>query len=298
MAVDKFTAVGLPNSLVRYIGEKAEQQLQGRLPDFSPGPCLVTDFGGEHKGATFHTYGFLLCPAGGLASWDEVRKRVREPELGSSVMGYKHLGDGRRERALLPFLDAADCIPGFLAVVAVSKNVGLVGSEELKAHPSMGKWKLGSREKLARILPMAVGFVGGLLSHDANVTWITDRDEITEGGRLQGTVDALKAGLLGVRPRWTGQLHAASTGSDGADLLYEDITAIPDLAAGAISDVLNADSISIPADVRPKTKTIIQWMGRSDVQLARVGYTLERMDDGRLELAQLGWGLLEEAVNS
>jgi len=293
----RFTAVGESDSLVRHISGRAEVELTGRVPDFSTGACVATDFGGEHKEADFHTYGFLVCPGGSLAGWDAARREVRRPELGTSVMGYKHLKDGRRERALGRFLEIADDIPGFLAVVGVSKNVGLVGSEDIKTHESVSAWKSNSREKLARILPMVVAFAGGVLVDDVDITWVTDRDEITEGGRLQATADALKAGLRGTCLGWRGELRAVSTAADDDDLLYEDFTAIPDLAAGAVCDVLNADSIALPDDVAPKTRAIIRWMGCRNVPLTRLGYTLRRVEDGRLELAQLAWGDLEQAAS-
>ena len=296
MQAGRFKAVGIPGSLVRSVTDLIAAQLAAAdLPSF-PGVCLATDFGGEHRGADYHTYAFLVCPSGSLAPWDAARLVVRRPELGSSVMGYKHLGDGRRARALGPFLEAADCIPGFLAVVAVGKSVQAVGSDEIKQHPPVKAWKPKSREKLGRVLPLAVGLVGGVLEWDANVAWVTDRDEITEGGRLQTSGDALAAGILGSIPEWTGQVTVATTGADGEDLLLEDLTAIPDLVAGAMGDVLNPGSIAAPEDVRQKTIRIIRWMGQSGSPLIRLGYTLDRIDDGSLVLTQLAWGVMERAV--
>jgi hypothetical protein len=85
---------------------------------------LACDFAGTHAEAQYAAFAFLLAATSETGPWMRAREEVRARLLnGRREMSYKGLNDARRQRALAPFLLAANLFPGNLVVVMVSKKL-------------------------------------------------------------------------------------------------------------------------------------------------------------------------------
>lgn len=124
------------------------------LPDFSDAKSIavMTDFGGEHPGARFNTYSFLILAFDKFKPFEvavkELRKKhgILEPY---SEFRYKRLSSGARSRALPQILQLVDSlIHGAVVTVAVEKQIdslfgGPVHIEETLSAMGLGRWKKG-----------------------------------------------------------------------------------------------------------------------------------------------------------
>ncbi|GAB2192072.1 hypothetical protein MAH1_36810 [Sessilibacter sp. MAH1] len=164
------------------------------LPDFSEdkGVFILSDFGGEHKGANFSTYSFLICSADKRAVFEnEVIKIRKKYKLNDpwKELGYKDLRYGPIKRALDEILDAADRLThGLLLTVSIDKNIeSLFGLNKKEAHSEivslfeqngLGQWKGNEAEKLLRVCHPIALFLSILGENGHKLLWICDHDSI------------------------------------------------------------------------------------------------------------------------
>lgn len=96
-----------------------------RLPNFDNDSCLylLSDFGGEHKGANFRTYSFLICSKDKNAAFDVESKKLREKfglDEPLKEFSFKDLRYDPIKKALPHFLELADkYIHGVLFTVSI-----------------------------------------------------------------------------------------------------------------------------------------------------------------------------------
>lgn len=247
------------------------------LPDLSLGPTLLMacDYSGQHRGASHEVFSFLLADLQFCWLWDEMRSAVRTTLLKDRRrMSFKALNDRRRRSALVPFLKAADYISGLLCTVLVHKqfysNLDLVEADRTRLPPYLQTWPLNSVKKLFWISHLGGLLVAGLSAPGQNLLWFTDEDDIA--ANVQRITDATSvvahaASAYLVHP--LGHIRFGTTSCDSGDLFLEDIVAIPDLAAGALSELPQIRSqapisqISVPlrGHVSEKALAITAWLG-------------------------------------
>lgn len=205
---------------------------------------IASDYGGEHPQSSHFIYCYLVVRRGGH-EWCSVIQSARKRLLPDGrVMAYKRLDDPRRQKALLSFLLAAANIDGHLVAVAVDKRKKWLSTIPNSAqHLQKGfdlkaKWNPRALEAMMR----KVHFPAILLSlwgaQLGNVTWITDQDEFVANEKRHD--DALLAAARMVsfyadRPMGVFRLNTTAQDPELKD--YEDLCAIPDLAAGMLSEV-------------------------------------------------------------
>lgn len=154
-------------------------------------------------------------------------------------MSYKALNDNIRLRLLAAYLDATDLIDGVLLSFAVDKRAMHRLTESYQpetAFDTLGPWARRSFGKLSRVAHLGAIVIEGLRADHQHLTWITDEDEIApnpdkhaEATKVIGRL--ISAYLTGDM----GHLRFGTTASDNGDLLIEDLTAVPDLAAGGLN---------------------------------------------------------------
>jgi hypothetical protein len=159
-------------------------------------------------------------------------------------MSYKRLDDRLRQEALVPFLSAAANLDAHLVAIAVDKKkkwlstIPGTADDLRRAFGLKATWNPRAFEAMMR----KVQFVAILLSiwsrSYGNVTWITDQDEFVANDTRHD--DALQAvarfsSFYLSHPMGTFRLNTTGQDPDVHD--YEDLCAIPDLAAGMLSEV-------------------------------------------------------------
>jgi hypothetical protein len=275
-----------------------------RLPDLrdSQRILVVSDYGGEHKAAPFQTISVLVAGLDACVRWDAERRLVRNLYLGSKRrMSFKQLSDRVRQRALLPFLSAADSIPGLCLLVGIDKAIDTLfdGAAALRDDDPLSAirrgWPKGTLEKALRVAHLTSLLLGGLSSPGQEVIWITDQDEIAANDRRLDELTVLIGGVIGAYvPFSLGRLRVGTTKSDDGSLTIEDAASVADLVAGAFADIFRAKkelgiqwSQTVPiwwkrGDFQDKSGLISTWFGQDSQPLRRVALTVElKRESGR-----------------
>ena len=274
-----------------------EEWLKGDLlTSVRRGPTLflASDYGGAHKGAAFETLSFLLADSAYLWLWDELRAKLREKALPQKRrMSFKALNDRARQRALVPFLRYANTIPGLLATFVLDASASDLLSESQPpdgntAFGSVGNWSESSFRKLSRIGQLGAMLVSGMSAPGQNLIWVTDDDEIApnreklfEATRLMGHY------LNHFLYHNLGHIRFGTTGTvDAGDRQIEDLVALPDLAAGCVSEIFTylrthtgagPSKILQPATQQAslKSKVIANWLAEGGHPLRKLLILIE-----------------------
>lgn len=210
-------------------------------------------------------------------------------------MSFKQLSDAIRIKALWSFLEAASQLKGVLVCFAVEKGFSFPKGR-------LPNWQhnltADTLNKLIEVCVLGGLMVDGLRGPGQNVHWITDDDSIvsTEGA-VQDAIDLME----GVLHRYANEelevrLGIASHFED--DLRAEDLVAIPDVAAGALSESLTtlgkanmATSGSGPSGIAQfdsiKTSLIHTWRCDKSQPLKHMNAVVRRADEGKMLLSFL-----------
>lgn len=279
------------------------------LPDLHVGPTILisSDYSGEHGTASFQTLSFLFADLAACGTWMHRRKVLRTTKLPNKRrMSFKRLGDSQRNEALLPFLSAADEIPGLSVTILIDKKIQsfFTGPGPLDmSHPDLAAvqhWKPVVLEKLLRVLQFAAFFLAGLSRPGQDVLWITDDDAIAPNADRVTEVTTLFSNIashyLDYDLRHL-KFGTAITTDDGSRTI-EDLVSIPDLVAGALlqtasdmrlHDMFPASRISLPLPpgMSRKTQSIMRWFADKAHPLKRVVYAIESEGQGRVTIKDI-----------
>jgi hypothetical protein len=251
----------------------------------------VADFGGQHKGQHFDTYSFLVLDLEKNGRWLDRQQHFRQTVMPNTRrMSFKAMNDKYRRQALLPFLTLANGIEGWLVVFAISKAGGSLFRrvEEIsQAHGLLGGWKPRVRERLLRIMHLSAFLLSGLSSPGQDVLWIIDEDEIAANipqlTQLTGVLGNMTSNSIDHNLR---HIRCGTTRSDDGTLSLEDLAAVADLGAGALSEITTAmiDQRQFPrrgiispppAGLTWKSRTLATWLGADVGSLQRLCCSIE-----------------------
>lgn len=163
-----------------------------RLPSFqdSSSLLLASDYGGQHSGAHYETYSYLLVCRDRFVVWREAQQALRARWLPDGRrLSYKSLGDSIKARAVPAFLAAADLLAGILVTFAISTQMKSIFAREghiLRTSTNLSEyqhWKPKPFERLYRITSLAAFLLSGLSQPGQSVVWLTDEDEIVGSKR-------------------------------------------------------------------------------------------------------------------
>jgi len=262
---------------------------------------LACDFSGSHKTADFEAFAFLVGAIAGSAAWMEQRAHVRKNFFGDGRrMSYKSLNDTNRQKALLPFLAAANLYPGNLFVFLVSKQIPKMFSDpgDQILFPELvvaeRKWKRKSFQRLLLIATLGAILVSGLSGYSQDILWLIDQDDIAPNPeRHSHAGHVIHHCISTYAPASTGKLIFITTEANVNNRMTEDVVAIPDLAAGCIVEVFGAYGrspqatlwTSPSARVSPKSKLILDWFADDSQPLRRIVIALDYTSQGSLTVS-------------
>jgi len=266
------------------------------LPDLRSGPSLLlaSDYGGQHKSAPYEAFSFLIADLSYCGDWNQMRSRIRKEFLRDNRrMGYKGMNDRRKRSALLPFLRAADNIPGLVLTVLVDKRLQaellFSGAERGSVPDLLQSWPVPVVKKFIWVIHVGSALVAGLSAKGQNLLWITDEDDIAANDSRIIEATPLVAGILSqYLPHDMAHLRFGTTKCDSGDLLLEDFAAIPDLAAGALVEIPKVDTVRLDSGVRTplrgyvpwKALSILSWLGRGSGELRKISVVVDQGDSG------------------
>lgn len=275
---------------------------KNKIPTFRGETLLVgTDTSGTQRGSHYTVLGVLVIDIEHSAAWHADRLRIRHQFLRDGRrMSYKNLNDGQRRAALVPFLKAADRIQGLCVLMAFDRRLGnLCTSQALYERVGSdgiirGNWKQKAFEQLMRTVQLVSTLLAAVGVKDQNIYWISDMDDCfatqerkADAARMMSafTSEYVKHGL--------GELGIGTTDIDEGDRLEEDVTAVPDLAAGAICDLLNrmhqhlGTFPLIPTlmpNLRGKTDLISSWFFSNSGSLTKLAWMARHVSGSGMQV--------------
>ena len=208
--------------------------------------------------------------------WEVGRQQIRkEFGLSNRRMSFKNLNDKRRRNALIPFLRNTFAAPSIFATFAIDKRIGSLFETSNDENPDAAKllraWRPKIRERLLTALHIASFLVAGFSRSGQDVLWFTDEDEIASNDLQITNLTELFAIVSSHYLRHDlRHFRCGSTRSDSGTRDLEDLIAVPDLLAGAFSEMVNnlskSDSLPIGKVVVPvtsgtswKSRLVLSW---------------------------------------
>jgi hypothetical protein len=261
---------------------------------------IASDYSGFHREAAYEVLSFIFTNLELIGPWDAARSKVRGRFLKDGRrMAYKALNDQNRRRALDDFLAAFNVLPGLLVSVAIDHQIPSMFTEQ--RHRLLGpgqsslfsNWTPTTVERALRVANLASLFIRGLSMSGQDVLWVTDEDDIVANeGRLRGFVDSFAIVSSHYLPHSLRHLRIATTRSDTGRRDLEDLTAICDLSAGSLQDVLKDDSIRgllnspslwIPRNSTYKSKVtrVMDWFADDSQPLKRLTFVVDEVGGSR-----------------
>jgi hypothetical protein len=212
-------------------------------------------------------------------------------------MSFKTLRDKKKRAVLEMFLSAANNIAGLSISILVHKAITSLFRESGQidlgepGHEEFSHWKETSFEKMLRVVHLVGFFIAGLSRAGQDVLWITDEDEIAANDdRLRELTKLFGNVSSHYIPHNMGHFRCGTTKSDDGSRQLEDLASIPDLIAGALSEVVVAmnqqgmmpsNSIFVfrPQNIKAKTAEIMNWFSTNLEPLKRLVYMIEPVEN-------------------
>lgn len=175
-------------------------------------------------------------------------------------------------------------------IESVFKTEGKIdtNSPELQKYH---KWKNKTFEHLLRIVHFNCFCIAGLSKQNQDIYWITDDDDIVaNASKLIELTDIFGHVLSSYVSHNLRHIRFGSTGiTDDGSRKIEDFCAIPDLAAGALSELLsiykkdgvgisNDLIVPIPKVISGKSLKILNWLSTQPQNLKRLTCMIEPIE--------------------
>jgi hypothetical protein len=218
-------------------------------------------------------------------------------------MSYKGLHDRQQRNALRRFLSAANLIPGICASLAVSKSASTLFQPDLPPiNPELAdclKWDSKLFERAMRIVHVVSFFIAGISQPNQDVLWFSDEDEIAANTQMVTLLTKLWANVVSnYTVHSLRHLRCGTTKSDDGSNEIEDFAAIPDLVAGALSDLLTTIAgqyrvgliVPFRSGSKAKATVIGQWLSEQNHSLKRVVLVIDKEPaSSRLTISRIGF---------
>ncbi|GJI93633.1 hypothetical protein RugamoR57_03510 [Duganella caerulea] len=270
------------------------------LPDFSADSqiAIMSDFGGEHSGAHFATYSFLVMAYNKVGPFrHEVEQlRGRHKILSPySEFAFKDLQYGPRLRALPDFLGLVESkIHGVLVTVAIDKDVPSVFAQtKQQAHElisltlakeGFGQWDGATGERVLRICHTIAMLLALVTQSGQRVLWYCDSDAVNAQGKkrnFEHTRQLLVSTLSLYCDHQFDIVGAAVAFKEKSHL--DDLLSVADFAAGTVQDMLTAHKTGNDEIAGKDGKVqLLKWMTRQSRFLSKLTIEIGRMPGGEV----------------
>ncbi|REG85852.1 hypothetical protein [Marinomonas pollencensis] len=283
----------------RLLAREAEKLVS--LPDFSKdkGLFILSDFGGEHKGADFTIYSFLICSADKRIAFEEKAKELRVKHGLNDPwkeFGFKDLNYGPISRSLEEFLSFSDnFIHGALITISVDQRIpSLFGLNKREAHDQivelfrmndLGEWKGKESEKILRVCHAISVFMSLIAYSGQKILWLCDHDSINADGKKRDFTHTQN--IFG---------RCLAMYSDNLYEIYgfakpfkkdagtTDLLSLADFSAGIMQEILQHEVLKKSVELSDEKARLARWMGTKSSLLTKVNLAFIQKDDG-------GWGV-------
>jgi hypothetical protein len=253
---------------------------------------IASDYGGDHHAASHRIYCYLVVRGGGGDWLSAVQSARRSALRDGRKMSYKRLNDHFRQRALVPFLKAAANLDGHLVAIAVDKQKKWlsvppnVAQDLSKAFGLKATWNPKSLEAMMRKVHFLSILVSIWSRPYSDVTWVTDEDEFVANDTRHDDALLLAGRISSLYlPHPMRIFRLNTTGQDPDGNNFEDLCAVPDLAAGMLSEIAtrlakegkweNRTSKIVESDLPTKAEVISDWFWDTEMRLRKTFISID-----------------------
>jgi hypothetical protein len=271
---------------------------------------IFSDYAGQHKASSYDVTSILYMDLYESSAWETERRLVRDRYLRDGRrLSFKALGDRQRQQALIPFLQAANKIQGICITVAIRKSIRHICTSPETLKTMRSNWSLNTQvkdaaiERAARISHLIALLIAGLSKPHQDVYWFSDQDSLFANPRASADLGKMLGHYTSYYVNHPlGELGIGTTALDEGDRFEEDHAAIPDLAAGAVAEILSRVStfaggrlpgrglaVSFPESFSAKTELLYSWLTDQAQNLRRLIVVFEDMGQSGLMVSRLQW---------
>ena len=254
----------------------------------------------------YKTYSFLIIGRSSADYFNMARKIIRKDfNLKNRRMSFKGLNDKNKSSALFPFLSCAGAMDGLLITYAVDSKIKYLFAEQfLEVWQELKSLNKKNLEELLRIAHFGGMSIMNAYNGAQNIIWITDNDAFVANENYKQLFGRIAETLIRnnfLKGEEICKVGFGTTDIDNGSLELEDFTSIPDLAAGAICDMLNelyrkglhitSKIILQKPNVKDKTNIICQWIAQTMCPLKKIGIVFDKFGDGKYDFRPTGFTL-------
>lgn len=262
------------------------------IPELSKDKTLFVFSDYSRVQGKYKTYSFLVIGRSDADYFNGARKILRDDfDLKNRRMSYKGLNDKIKLKALPAFLSCAGAMNGLLITFAVDTQIKYMFAEQfLQVWPELRAVKKGPLEDMLRVVHFGAQAVMTAFSSSQNIVWFTDNDAIVaneECEQLFGRLAETTIRHMFMPQEAISRVVFGLSEVDDGSLEIEDFVAIPDLAAGALCemlDQLNQAGLRVTPKVilnkpvvREKTDIICEWIGKTVCPLKKFGVVFDKL---------------------
>ena len=285
-----------------------ERIIRAQRPPDLRGPIIniFSDYSGDNKQSPYEVISILYFDLAASMEWEYRRREIRRRYLKDGRrMSFKSLGDRQRQRALIPFLQAANDIHGMCVSVAIKKSIKVLCSDEALFTALIDrlqfetKWKYRAFERMLRVSHLISVLIAGLSNPGQHIYWMSDEDALHANMHRSKDLGYMLSLYTSFYVKHQlGELGLGTTALDEGDRYEEDAAAIADLAAGAVAEILQRVSaaaggkvrprIAIPFDdeFSPKTEVLCSWLSDESQKLRRATIVFEQEEKGTYSVSR------------
>lgn len=265
--------------------------------------AVYSDYGGEHAGAKYRTFSFLVCAYDTLGMFFEKMADIREAhKLDDKEISFKDFRYGPVSRSMDDYLTALDTfVPGLLLTVIEEKcDKSILGgnkkgvqsflAKHLKAN-SLGDWKFEIAEKLFAIIHIVSYLVALLSANNQKIFWMTDNDAIAEDRKFQWTLDLLSRGLSHYSDNKFAIVGGA-TPFEPRESKYLDLLSAADIVAGSVEHYFTKRKNN-DDDVKEEANKVLEWLAHDGIGLKKLMILFKKNGD-RMVSSHISFELKQE----
>ncbi|MBI6915652.1 hypothetical protein JET72_17325 [Pseudomonas juntendi] len=288
-----FSYIGEKHPLISHLLANATSQIS-EIPDFSLDKkiAIFSDFGGEHKGAGFNTYSFLVISYDKIHPFIEATTALRQKHNilePFSEFAYKDLNYGPRQRALSEFLRITETLlHGALITLVVDKKIETLFGQNKKtvdefnqqelSRLGLGTWKFESAEKALRICH-AIGFFSSLTTHNnQRLLWYCDNDSVNDNESLYKGIQKILNHTAGFYINHSFEILGFAKSFEKKSH-FDDLLSITDLAAGIIQDLMTGH-YSPDGQITEKKVPLAKWLIQRSEFLTKITIEIKKLPNG------------------
>lgn len=261
--------------------------------NFSKELAIICDFREQQKASDLLGLSFIITDLESLEPFRQLRIQVKDKyKLGNREISYKGMrASVKRPSYVNSFINVADDIEGLLCNFVIDPSLDELIPEYYSKFTDIYSKYTNIKPKVFRKLNFMAHFISvlliPLLSKDSVVHLISDQDNIFINPKIR---DLSLEYILNTIDSYCGisyfKLAYIDPNEDTEDRYLKDLSSIPDLAIGALTDLVvgNIDDLRcrgelVFGNVKEKAASYSEWLFTKNKALRRMSFFIDLTGD-------------------